>query len=154
MMYDDLRYVYLKPLETVYVNRVGKAIEERGLAIKLAPMVAGMLRVPIRAAKRSAETLYVEQPAFFCGYLLGLADVMSQGADGEPGGFLSQDLTRSIMIELFGQKQAETIWPQLLGYMHGDSPRFEAGITMGGEDGDRIANKGLPRKLGKLLGLA
>jgi len=123
------------------------------LSREIAPLLAEVLQIPILTAGKTPETLYGEQPAFFCGYLVGFADVMSQNAGGDPGGNLSQNLALRLCIELFGQKNAENMWPELMNYMNSDSPEFEFGTNLGGQDGNRISNKGLPRNLGQHLGL-
>ena len=120
---------------------------------ELAPMLAEMLVLPIRAARKTPATLFAEQPAFACGYVVGLADVMSQSAGGDPGRNLSQNLALRLMIELLGQKEADEMWPHLTNYMASDSPEFEQGMSIGGQDGNCMSNKGLPRNLGEHLGL-
>lgn len=123
------------------------------LSRKLAQTVVGILELPIRAAGKTPASLFAEQPAFSCGYIVGLADVMSQSAGGGPGGNLSQNLALRMLIELLGQKDAEAMWPRLMDYMQSDSPEFEHGISLGGQDGNRISDRGLPRNLGEQLGL-
>lgn len=123
------------------------------LSSELAPAVATMLQLPIRASNRTPETLYDEQPGFFSGYIAGIADVLGQSAGGSAGGNLSQNLALRLMIELFGQQEAEKRWPQLLSFMDGDSPEFVRGTNLGGQDGNRIINKGFPQSLGRHLGI-
>ncbi len=126
---------------------------ELELSRELAPAVANVLQLPIRASGRTPETFYTEQPVFFCGYVVGLSDVLGQAAGGEPGGNLSQNLALRLMIELLGQSAAERAWPQLMSYMNGSSSEFERGMSIGGQDGNRVSSKGLPRNLGEHLGL-
>ena len=123
------------------------------LSSKLAPAVATVLQLPIRASGRTPEGLYGEQPAFLCGYLAGLADVLGQSSGGAPGGNLSQNLALRLMIELFGQQQAEGRWPEMLNYMNSGAAEFERGMSIGGQDGNRILQKGVPRNLAVHLGV-
>ncbi len=134
-------------------DEVKQITAEWELSRKLAPIVAAILQLPIQASGRTAESLYDEQPAFMCGYLAGLADVLGQGYGGTPGANLSQNLALRLMIELFGQQQAEGRWPEMLNYMHSGVSEFERGMSIGGQDGNRFLEKGFPRNLAVHLGI-
>lgn len=139
-------------LRSLFDRKFGRREKELEGARSLA-IAAEILQVPIRASGTTPEELLKKQPQFMCGYLAGFADVLAQEAGGESGGNLSQNLTLQVMINLFGQRGADELTSLLYDLMSNPTPDFEHAMHVGGEDGNRALNKGLPRSLGRHLGL-
>lgn len=139
-------------LRSMFSRKVEQFEKELEAARSLA-IAAEVLLLPIAAAGNTPEGLLANQPQFMCGYLAGFGDVLAQGAGSESGGILSQNLVLHMMINLFGHKKAEELISLTSDLMSNPTGEFRNGMRAGGEDGNRIISKGLPRSLSRHLGL-